>query len=60
MEMVLVVEKLGMMIPMMPGMMTMMMASISPLGKKFPGRNLPTGGVFLFVWFLPQRRRQTK
>ena len=39
--MVLSVEIMVMVIPTMLGVMTAMMATISPFGRIFPGRNLP-------------------
>ena len=49
--MVLVVEMMLMTILMMPGVMAMTMATISPSGREFPDRFLPAGELFSLSGF---------
>ena len=49
-----------MMIPMIPGTMTVTVVTISPSGREFPQRNLPARKVFsLSVVSVVKRRRKT-
>ena len=54
--MVRVMVLLLMMIPMMPGAMTVTVVMISPTRREFPLRNLPAGKVFLLsIVFIVKR-----
>ena len=60
MVMVLMVLMMLMMISVMPGVMTMMMVTISPSGRAFPQRNLPARKVFSSLYHFHRKEAAEK